>query len=344
MRKLLKTESHGNLIASRRAYQSVNLVEVQRWKLVNDDTDRDVAFGIDTGYQTVKHKSVQRADDLFLFGVVGNHKIARTHRVGNLQVKIIAGEHPIGFRRYKACGIYAESTHHTFKLVVGFVLVCGLEGSHQRGYLIVHHQNVEHLRILASEERQHMGHIRKLTCYSVRLNLVSVLVLIPAAVNQYQLTHAVDIGEAVKVNEHLVLVGGYVASVLVHEVKHDLAVLVQSVEIVPVAYHKLQFLALMRYIAFQFFPFQKTCRVEINEEIDDRREEILCRIGEESLRAALFLATALVERGKKRGRRLRSRREVGNVFTLDWIDTVGILHIGKIDYAETAAIRQITVV
>ncbi len=90
-----------------------------------------------------------------------------------------------------------------------------------------------------------MGHIGKLSGHGIRHHLVSGIVLVPAAVNQYQLAEAVYIGESVKVNKHPVLVGRYVVAVAVHEVKHHRSVFIYGVVIVPVAYHYLQFLPLI---------------------------------------------------------------------------------------------------
>ena len=90
-----------------------------------------------------------------------------------------------------------------------------------------------------------MGHIGKLPGHGVRHHLVAGLVLVPAAVNQYQLAEAVYIGESVKVNKHPVLVGRYVVAVAVHEVKHHRSVFIYGVIVVPIAYHKFQPLPLI---------------------------------------------------------------------------------------------------
>ena len=80
--------------------------------------------------------------------------------------------------------------------------------------------------------------------------------------------------------------------------------------------------------------------MEVHEEVDDGREEVLRRVGEERLRTAFLLAAALVERCQQGSRRFRSRRKVGDVLPLYGIDAVGILQIGKVDGAETAVGRQ----
>ena len=161
-----------------------------------------------------------------------------------------------------------------------------------------------------------------------------------AVVDQYQLAEAVDIGEAVKVNKHPVLVGRYIVAIGVHEVQNHHPVFIYGVVVVPVAYHYLQPLPLMGYKAFQPFPFEKACRMEIHEEIYYGRKEVLRRVGEERLRAALLLASSLVERCEQRRRRFRSRREVGYILALDRIDAVGILHISEVYLSESTVVRE----
>ena len=106
-------------------------MEVECGQLVDDDAYRQVALAVDTGDQTVEDKRVERADDLFLFRVVGNDKIAGTVSVGNFQVEVVAGEHPVSLWGNKTGGIDTECSHHTLKLVVSLVLVGTLEWCHQ---------------------------------------------------------------------------------------------------------------------------------------------------------------------------------------------------------------------
>ena len=220
-------------------------MEVQRGQLVHDDAHRDVPLGVHTGYQAVQHKGVQRTDDLLLLRVVGYHKVARMLPVGNLQVEVIPGEHPVGFRRHEPCGVDTERAHHAFQLVVGLVLVGTLERRHQRGYLIILHQDVEHLVVWPAEKREDMRHVGVFPRNGVRLHLVPVLVLIPAAVNAYQLSRAVLIAVTVQIHEHPVLVRGNIVALLVHEVQHHVPVLVYGVVVVPVPYHDFQLLSLV---------------------------------------------------------------------------------------------------
>ena len=56
--------------------------------------------------------------------------------------------------------------------------------------------------------------------------------------------------------------------------------------------------------------------------------------------SAELVKNALVERRQQGRRRFRRRRKVGDVLPLYGIDTVGILHISKVDGAEAAVRRQ----
>ena len=106
-------------------------MEVECGQLINDDAHGQVALAVDTCYETVEDEGVERADDLFLFGVVGDDKVAGTVPVGNLQVEVVAGEHPVSLWGNKTGGIDTERSHHTLKLVVGLVFVGTLERCHQ---------------------------------------------------------------------------------------------------------------------------------------------------------------------------------------------------------------------
>ena len=91
------------------------------------DAHRDVPLGVHTCYQTVSTRALSEPMTLLLLRVVGYHEITRMLPVGNLQVEVVSGEHPIGFRRHEPCGVDAERAHHSFQLVVGLVLVGTLE-------------------------------------------------------------------------------------------------------------------------------------------------------------------------------------------------------------------------
>ena len=165
--------------------------------------------------------------------------------VGNLQVKVVTREHPVGLRRHEPCGVDAERTHHSFQLVVGLVLVGTLERRHERGYLVVLHQDVEHLVVWPAQEREHVRHVRIFPRNGVRFHLVAVLVLIPAAVDMYQLSRAVLVAVTIQVHEHPVLVGGHIVALLVHEVQHHVPVLVYGVVVIPVPDDDFQLLSLV---------------------------------------------------------------------------------------------------
>ena len=90
-----------------------------------------------------------------------------------------------------------------------------------------------------------MRHIRIFSGDGVRLDLIAVLILIPATLNHNLLACVVFISEAVKVNEHPVFIGRDIDTVLIHEVEHYIPVLVKGIEIVPVTNDNLQLLSLM---------------------------------------------------------------------------------------------------
>lgn len=245
MRQLLEAERHGHLVAPCRADKAVYLVEVQRGQLVHDDAHRDVPLGVHTGYQAVQHEGVERADDLFFLRVVGNDKIARMLPVGNLQVEVVPGEHPVGLRRHEPCGVDAERAHHSFQLVVGLVLIGTLERRHERSNLVVLHQDVEHLVVWPAQKREHVRHIRIFPRNGVWFHHVAVLVLIPAAVDTYQFPCAVFIAVTVQVHEHPIFVCGNIVALLVHEIQHHVPVLVYGVEVVPIPDDYFQLLSLV---------------------------------------------------------------------------------------------------
>ena len=89
-----------------------------------------------------------------------------------------------------------------------------------------------------------MRHVRELTCYGIRLHLIAMLVLIPAPLNQNLPAGSVLIAVSVQVHKHTVLVSRYIIAVLIHEVKDHVTVLVDGIEVIPVAYDNLQLLSL----------------------------------------------------------------------------------------------------
>ena len=89
-----------------------------------------------------------------------------------------------------------------------------------------------------------MRHIRELAGYGIRFHLITMLVLIPAPLNQNLPAGPVLITVSVQVHKHTVLVSRYVIAVLIHEIKHHIAVLVDGIEVIPIAYDNLQLLSL----------------------------------------------------------------------------------------------------
>ena len=89
-----------------------------------------------------------------------------------------------------------------------------------------------------------MRHIRELAGYGIRFHLITMLVLIPAPLNQNLPAGPVLITVSVQVHKHTVLVSRYVIAVLIHEIKDHIAVLVYGIEVIPVAYDNLQLLSL----------------------------------------------------------------------------------------------------
>jgi len=156
-------------------------MEVECGQFIHNDAHRDISLGIDSCNESVQHQCIQRTDDLFLLRVVGNHQIARIGLVRNLQVEVIPRKHPVGFRRYQASSIDTERTHHTFQLVIRFVVIGTLEGSHEGSYLVILHQNIEYLVVGSSQKRKYMRHVRILPSDGVRFYLLAVFILVPAA-------------------------------------------------------------------------------------------------------------------------------------------------------------------
>ena len=79
--------------------------------------------------------------------------------------------------------------------------------------------------------------------------------------------------------------------------------------------------------------------MEVDEEIDDSRKEIDGRVLKKRLRAA-FLVAPLVKRFKQRCSCLSRCCQVRDILPLYRVDTVGILHIGKVHDVETTVFRQ----
>ena len=125
-------------------------MEVERGQLIDDDAHGQVALAVDTCDESVEDEGVERADDLLFLRVVGDDKVAGTVPVGNLQVEVVAGEHLVSLWGNKTGGIDTECTHHTLKLVVGFVLVGTLERGHEGHDFGVLHEDVKYLAVAAA--------------------------------------------------------------------------------------------------------------------------------------------------------------------------------------------------
>jgi len=126
-----------------------------------------------------------------------------------------------------------------------------------------------------------MGHIGVLTRDSVGFHFVAVLVLVPAAIDAYLLFIAVEIGEAVQVDKHIVTVGGDIVAVAVNEIKDNVAPLIQSLIVSPTAYDKTELPVIPQYIACEFLAVLIAGGVEVDEEVDDGSEEVLSGVLEE---------------------------------------------------------------
>ena len=148
--EFLEAEGDGDLVASRCTDKAVYLVKVESGQLIDDDAHGQIALAVDTCDESVEDEGVERADDLLLFGVVGDDEVTGAVPVGNLQVEVVAGEHPISLWGNKTGGIDTECTHHTLKLVVGLVLVGTLERRHQRHDFGVLHEYVKDFAVAAA--------------------------------------------------------------------------------------------------------------------------------------------------------------------------------------------------
>ena len=185
-----------------------------------------------------------------------------------------------------------------------------------------------------------MGHIAVLARNGVGLHLVAVLILVPTAGDEDFLLVAVEVAEAVEVDEHAVGIGGDVVALPVGEVKDHVAPFVQGLIVAPLPCDEFQFSAVILDIAGELPAVLIACRVEVDKEVNDGGKEVLSRVLEEGLRAAFLLATAFVEGGQKGGCCLGGCRKVGDILPLDGIHTVAILHVGEVDDAEAAVLGK----
>lgn len=185
-----------------------------------------------------------------------------------------------------------------------------------------------------------MGHIAVLAGDGVGLHLIAVLVLVPTAGDDDFLLVAVEVAEAVEVDEHTVGIGGDIVALAVGEVKDYVAPFVQSLVVAPLSCDEFQFSAVILDIAGELPAVLVARRMEVDEEVDDGGKEVLGGVLEEGFGAAFLLATAFVEGGQKGGCCLGSCRQVGNVLPLNGVHTIRVLHISEVDDAEAAVPGQ----
>ena len=185
-----------------------------------------------------------------------------------------------------------------------------------------------------------MGHVGVLARDGVGLHLVAVLVLVPTASDEDFLLIAVEIAEAIEVDEHPVGIGGDVVALPVGEVKNYVAPFVQSLVVAPLPCDEFQFSAVILDITGELPAVLVACRMEVDKEVDDGGKEVLGGVLEECLRAAFLLATTFVEGGQKGGCCLGGCRKIGNVLPLNGVNTIRVLHISEVDDAEAAVIGQ----
>ena len=83
-------------------------------------------------------------------------------------------------------------------------------------------------------------------------------------------------------------------------------------------------------------------RTERDEEVDDGCKEVLCRVGEELIRAtASSLSCSLIQGSKQCGGSLRCSTQVRDVLLLDRVYPVGVLHIREVDDVKLHVFRDI---
>ena len=75
--QLLKAQRHADFVASGCTDQTVDLVEIQRRQLIDDDAHRNVLAltRIDPCDETVQYQSIQRTDDAFHLRVIGDEQV-----------------------------------------------------------------------------------------------------------------------------------------------------------------------------------------------------------------------------------------------------------------------------
>ena len=121
-----------------------------------------------------------------------------------------------------------------------------------------------------------MRHIGKLTRDSVWFNDVPFIILIPGFVNHNKVAVHIAVHEVVQVHKHPILIGSHVPAVLVEEVQYHLPVFIDGIIVRPIASNQLQALSIIENIACQLLAILPTCRMEVDEKVNDAGKEILC--------------------------------------------------------------------
>ena len=120
-----------------------------------------------------------------------------------------------------------------------------------------------------------MGHVGVLARNGIGFHLVAILVLVPAASDDDFLLVAVEIAEAVEVDEHAIGIGGDVITLAVREVKDHVAPFVQGLVVAPLPCDEFQFPAIVLDITCELPAVLVASRVEVDEKVDDGCKEVL---------------------------------------------------------------------
>ena len=161
LRKLLKAQGYGYLVASGRTNKAVDLMEVEGRNLIDDDAHGDILSqpAVDTGNQSVEDKGVEGSNDTLHLRVGGDEEVGRALGVGDFQVEVVAGEHPVGLLGGKTGDLHTQRTDHTFQLLHGLVMEGGHERAKQGIDLRVGLEDLKNLLVVVVEEAKHMGHV-----------------------------------------------------------------------------------------------------------------------------------------------------------------------------------------
>ena len=84
-------------------------------------------------------------------------------------------------------------------------------------------------------------------------------------------------------------------------------------------------------------------RTEGNKEIDDSCQEILGRVREELVTStAACLSCALIQCSKQSGSSFRGSTQIWDILSLDWVHSIRVLYIGKVDDVKSHILRDIS--